>query len=198
MTDFTIKQGSTFSRVLRWESPTLVYKDISAIAKSAPVSITATSHGVPSGWRVAFQSIKGMTQLNALNTPLKDKDFVTATAVDANTLTINSINAKDFGTYTSGGVVVYRQPVDLTGYSARMQIKNKLTDTTNILSLTSDLNGGIVIDNATKTISVTMTAVQTTALTFKNAVYSLEMVSPGGVVTEILNGKLTLDKEVTR
>jgi len=29
-------------------------------------------------------------------------------------------------------------------------------------------------------------------------VYSLEMVSSGGIVTEIMNGKLTLDKEVTR
>jgi hypothetical protein len=68
----------------------------------------------------------------------------------------------------------------------------------NILSLTTDVNGGITIDNAAKTITLTITAVQTAAFTFKSAVYSLEMASSGGVVTELMGGKIIIEKEVTR
>lgn len=198
MTDFIVKQGSSWSRVLRWESPVVTYKAITAIPKSAPVSITSATHGVPEGWRVAVQSVQGMKQINALNDPLKTSDYHQATVVDANTVTFNDTNALEYTAYTSGGVLVFNTPVDMAGFTARMQIKAKLADTTSILELTTDANDGIVIDNVVKTITITLAATQTAALTLKSMVYSLEMVSSGGVVTEILSGKLTLDKEVTR
>lgn len=196
--DLTIKQGSTFTRVLRWESPTVVYKPITAVAKSAPVRITAAAHGIPDGWRVNIQSVQGMKQLNGLNTPPKASDYHRATVIDATTVELNDVNALEYGAYTSGGVVAFNQPVDLTGYTARMQIKTKLADTTNLLELTSSPAAGLTVDNVAKTITITLTAAQTAALTFKTAVYSLEMVSSATVVTEILSGTLTLDKEITR
>jgi hypothetical protein len=198
MTDFTIKQGTTFSRVLRWESPTVVYKPITAIANSAPVIITSAAHNVPDGWRVNIQSVQGMKQLNALNTPPKTSDYHKATVVDQNTITLNDVNSLGYGLYTSGGVVAYNQPIDLAGYTARMQIKGKIADTVSILSLTSSPAAGIVLDNTAKTITITISADQTALLTFKTAVYSLEMVSLDGVVTEIMGGKITLEPEVTR
>jgi hypothetical protein len=198
MTDFTIKQGTTFSRVLRWESPTVVYKPITAIANSAPVSITSAAHNIPDGWRVNIQSVQGMKQLNALNTPPKTSDYHKATVVDQNTITLNDVNSLGYGPYTSGGVVAYNQPIDLAGYTARMQIKGKIADTVSILSLTSSPAAGLVLDNTAKTITITISADQTALLTFKTAVYSLEMVSLDGVVTEIMGGKITLEPEVTR
>lgn len=197
MTDFTIKQGSSWSRVLRWESPTISYRPITAITKSAPVIITSASHGIPAGWRVAVQSVQGMKQINATNSPLKDKDYHKATVVDANTITLNDVNALEYSTYTSGGVLVFNTPIDLTGYTARMQIKAKLADATSILELTSE-NFGITISPSSSTIALFMSASTTAAFTFKSAVYSLEMVSSGGIVTEIMSGTMTLDKEVTR
>ncbi len=197
MHDFAIKQGSSWSRVLRWESPTITYKPITAITKSAPVAITATGHGIPDGWRVNIQSVQGMKQINADNIPPKTKDYHKATVVDANTISLNDVNALEYSTYTSGGVIAFNTPIDLTGYTARMQIKAKLADATNILELTTE-NGGIAVNNTDKTTTVTLTAAQTTALTFKSAVYSLEMVASGGQVTEVMSGSVTLDKEVTR
>jgi hypothetical protein len=79
-----------------------------------------------------------------------------------------------------------------------MQIKGKIVDTVSILSLTSSPAAGIVLDNTDKTITITISADQTALLTFKTAVYSLEMVSLDGVVTEIMGGKITLEPEVTR
>jgi hypothetical protein len=175
-----------------------VYKPITAIANSAPVSITSAAHGIPDGWRVNIQSVQGMKQLNALNTPPKTSDYHKATVVDQNTITLNDVNSLGYGPYTSGGVVAYNQPIDLAGYTARMQIKGKIVDTVSILSLTSSPAAGIVLDNTDKTITITISADQTALLTFKTAVYSLEMVSLDGVVTEIMGGKITLEPEVTR
>lgn len=96
-------------------------------------------------------------------------------------------------TYTdSAGVVV-----DLTGYSARMQLRTKITDANIIISLT-DLNSGITFDAPNGIINLFISDTNTAAFTFKTAVYDLEIIAPGGDVTRLLSGTITLSKEVTR
>ena len=56
--DLVIKQGKTFSKVLRWEAPPIIYKPITAITNAAPVRITSANHGIIDGWRVAIVSVK--------------------------------------------------------------------------------------------------------------------------------------------
>ena len=187
-----VYQGSTFTEVLRWESNTKVYKPITAITKTAPVVITATAHNIPTGWRARVTNVVGMKELNCA----ADVYYV-VTGTATNTVTINAVNALGYTEYVSGGVLEYNEPVDLTGYTARMQIRGKLTDTTVIKELTT-VNGGIVIDNTLKTITIAISAADTAAFVFNTAVYSLEMVSSGGQVSQMLTGTLTLVKEVTR
>lgn len=189
--NFKLYQGSTFNEVLRWESSVKSYKPITAIAKSAPLVVTSTAHGIPAEWRVRFTNILGMTELNNSETYYK----VTSTA--ANTITVNDINSLSFKEYVSGGVIEYNTPVDLTGYTARMQIRSKIDDATVIQELTTS-NGAIIINNTNKTITLNIIAEVTAAYIFSTAVYSLEMVSSGGQVTPFCNGTITLVKEVTR
>jgi hypothetical protein len=189
--NFKLYQGSTFNEVLRWESSVKSYKPITAIAKSAPLVVTSTAHGIPVEWRVKFTNILGMTELNNSETYYK----VTSTA--ANTITISDINSLSFKDYISGGVIEYNTPIDLTGFTARMQIRAKIDDTTVIQELTTS-NGAIAINNTTKTITLTIPPEITATYTFSTAVYSLEMVSSGGQVTPFCNGTITLVKEVTR
>jgi len=108
----------------------------------------------------------------------------------------NSINASSYTTYTSGGILEYNTPIDLADYTARLQIRPQTASSTVILSLTTE-NGGIVIDNTLKTITVLMTATQTTALSFTSAVYSLELVKNTEVST-FSAGNVRLVAEVTR
>lgn len=187
--NFKVYQGSTFQETLRWESSTKVYAPITMIAKSAPMVITATSHGVPPGWRVKVTGALGMKEVNMT-------DPVLATSVTADTVTVNSVNSLNYATYTGGGVLEYNQPVNLAGFTARMQIRQKLEDSTVVKELTTE-NGGIVIDNVTKTIALNISATDTAAFSFQTAVYSLELVN-GAVVTPFAGGNLTLIKEVTR
>ena len=187
--NFKIYQGATFKETLRWESATKVYAPIVNITKTAPMVATATNHGIPQGWRVKIVGAQGMKEANT-------SDYVIASEITTNTVTFNHINALNFGTYSGGGVLEYNQPVDLQGMQGRMQLRQKLEDTTVLKELTTE-NGGIVINNTLKTIELNISAVDTAAFTFQTCVYSLELVS-GSIVMPFAAGTLTLVKEVTR
>jgi hypothetical protein len=89
-------------------------------------------------------------------------------------------------------------PVDLTGYAARMQIREKISSPNYIVNLTTE-NGGIVIRDAVNgKFSIEISADATTTMNFKTAVYDLEFVSPDGIVRRLLGGTVTLSPEVTR
>lgn len=189
--NFKVYQGSTFGEVLRWESSEKKYIAIEAITKTAPVVITATAHNIPIGWRMKVTNVLGMTDINS------DDTYHVITDTATNTITLGNLNGAGFKAYISGGIIEYNSPINMAGYTARMQIRAKLDDTIVIEELTT-VDGDIVINNTLKTITLNMTAEITAAFTFKTAVYSLEMVSSGGQVTPFAVGTLTLVKEVTR
>lgn len=187
--DFKIYQGSTFRYLLRWESDKLIYKTISNISKSAPLSISSTGHGVPSGWRVNLSGIKGMEEANKLGWSI-------ATATNADLISLNNVNGTEFSTYTSGGLIEYYEPRDLTGMTARMQIRATINNSNVIHSMTTE-NGGINVDNIGKTIELLISSSTTQNFTFANAVYSLEVVLSGDTIS-LASGVITLEREVTR
>lgn len=197
--DITIARGKTFSRVVRWEALPFVYKAITNITKTAPARVTSPTHGVPDGWRVAIVSVQGMTEINA-PTPPRERDFVKATVVDTNTIDLNSVNAAEFSMYTSGGYVQYYTPVDLTGFTARMQIKDKAGGTVLASTDVDDAPLDIItitLNTTTHTITAIIAATDTADLTWKRGVYDLEMVSSTGEVTALLTGTVTVTAEVT-
>jgi hypothetical protein len=194
--DLRIEQGKTTRRIIRWETTPLIYKAISSISNTAPVSITASNHLVPSGWRVAVTGVKGMEEINCKGNPPRQGDYHRATYVGPNEITINDISAADYDTYTSGGYLVYYTPMPLVGYSARMKIKDKVGGTV-LEELTSDA-GEIAIDTNNYTITVTVSAAQSEAYTWMRGVYDLEMfIGSPEEVTAILTGAVLVTKEVT-
>lgn len=197
--DLTIVQGKTFARVIRWEVLPFVYKAITGITKTAPAVVTASSHGVPDGWRVAIVSVQGMEEINASNPP-KSKEFLRATLIDPNSFSLNSVNASEYSTYTSGGYVQYYTPVDLSNYTARMTIKDKVGGTVLASSLVAHTPNDVItfsLNNTTKTITATIDAADTAAFTWKKGVYDIEMVHTGGDVTAIMYGNVSVTPEVT-
>lgn len=197
--NIVIEQGKTLSQVVRWESQPIVYKPITVITQAAPVRITATAHGLPDGWRVAVVSVKGMTQINAASTPPKDKDYHQATVIDANIVELNDVNAADFKPYVSGGYLQFNSPVDLTGFTARLTIKDKVggTELFKLLTTPGLSDGTITLDIVESSITLTVSATLTAALTWKKGVYDLELESATGEVTALLTGTVTVTKEVT-
>lgn len=204
--DLKITQGKTFSLVVRWETEPVIRKPITAIslASGAP-RLSVVAHGIPSGWRSYVTRVEGMKQINAANNPPRETDFHPATVVDAGTVELNDIdpvddNGRVWSAYTSGGFLCWNTPVDLTGYTSRMKIKDKVGGT--VLASTDVLDAPknvltVAIDTSAKTITLSIPATATDDFAWKTGVYDLEMVSASGVVTTILSGKVAVTKEVT-
>lgn len=98
-------------------------------------------------------------------------------------------------------------PINLAGYSAKMQLRTAVDNTTALLTLSSSLQPdgtGLNLSgsNGNKTllsgsIGVIISAFTSSVLNFDTAVYDLELMS-GSVVTRLLEGTVRLSKNVTR
>ena len=90
--------------------------------------------------------------------------------------------------------------VDLTGYSAKMQLRKTYSGAV-ILTLSST-DGSITIANSIITLNFTNSI--TSAISFsgdvdsQDFVYDLEITNPSGKITRIRQGTLTLSREVTK
>lgn len=87
--------------------------------------------------------------------------------------------------------------LDLTGYLARLQLRSELSSVTVLLDLSSS-NGRISITPLAGQLDLYISATDTAALDFDRAVYDLEIESTGGEVTRVLQGVITLNRQVTR
>lgn len=88
-------------------------------------------------------------------------------------------------------------PINLTGYDARMQVRKRYTSTTPMLSF-SVTGGEIVLGGAAGTIAITGAATVTDDITDKYGVWDLELISGGGIVYRLLEGSAEIRPEVTR
>jgi len=113
--------------------------------------------------------------------------------------------------------IVYKDsngtPVDLTGYTARMDLRQQPGASTSYLTLSSSLgpcgtglnmsgSGGLSASKplTSGSIGVYISHLSSSALNFDEAFYDLEVVSGSGncaVVTRLIQGKITLSKEIT-
>ena len=88
-------------------------------------------------------------------------------------------------------------PVNLTDYTAALQLRSEPYDTIAALSLSSPSNG-IVITGVTGFIAVHATAAQTSAIQSGSYYYDLEITSGAGIVTRLVQGQILVSAQVTR
>lgn len=98
------------------------------------------------------------------------------------------------------------EPIDLTDYSAKMQIRPSPGSTTLYLTLSSSIGpdgSGLNLNGldgskpkTSGSIGIIISAYSSSLLTFDQAVYDLELYS-GSFVTRIIEGRVQLSKEVT-
>lgn len=85
-------------------------------------------------------------------------------------------------------------PIDLTGYTGRMQLRRVITDASPAFELTT-ANGRMTLD-AQGRVNVTISATDTATLSGEY-VFDCEVIS-GAVVTRLVRGTITVISEVTR
>jgi hypothetical protein len=86
--------------------------------------------------------------------------------------------------------------VNLTGYTARMQVRPDHASQNLILNLS--VGNGITIDGEHGTVSITVTASTTASIPASTYVYDIELIAPDTTVQRILEGKFIVTPEVTR
>ena len=104
-------------------------------------------------------------------------------------------------------------PVDLTNYQSRMQIRTSKESSTVICTLSSSVSadgtgldrtpfsGSTQLPRTSGSIGIVISAASSSIFSFSEAYYDLEIVSgstPTTIVNRILEGKIKLSKEVTR
>ena len=189
--DIEIQQGSTFDKKINWYGGGKLVREIGTVTVGCPTRVTVTAHGLPAGASTPIQidDVKGARSLNT-----KGKD-VLATYVDADNFDVDANTRNE--TYTTGtGCIAYIAPKALAGWTARMDIRDSIDDTTTLVSLTSPSD--IVIDTNTAEIQILITASVTAALDFDQGVYDLELEDGSGNVTRLIKGDVAFSKEVTR
>lgn len=87
------------------------------------------------------------------------------------------------------------RPLDLAGYSARMQVRTSAGSAEFADELTTE-NGRLVIKGGT--IEAHWPNAVTSKMRHGEMVYDIEIVSGGGEVTRILEGAFILRREITR
>lgn len=89
-------------------------------------------------------------------------------------------------------------PVNITGYTAALQIRTSPLAATAVLTLTSP-SSGITITGATGLLACQATAAQTALITNGKYAYDIEITAPGtGVVTRLVQGTVQVSPQVTR
>lgn len=85
--------------------------------------------------------------------------------------------------------------INLTGYSAAMQVRASHDASSAVLSLTS--GAGLTLGGAAGTITISVAAATTATIEAGTYVYDLELTT-GSTVTRLVEGSLTVTPEVTR
>lgn len=89
------------------------------------------------------------------------------------------------------------KPINLTGYTARLQARESIESANAPITLTTE-NGGISLSGVTGAISLYMSDEATALITTKKLVYDLELEAPNGDVVRLVSGSINVSFEVTR
>lgn len=190
-------QGSTFIKKFRWEAEPFIYRPIQVIDNSAPCLVHCLDHGLKDNQLFVIQAAKGLESLNATEPAHLDTDWRRGRFVDKDTIEINRLNASLLKPHTAGtGNIKYRTVVDLTGFTARMSIRDRAGAV--VLHDMSTTDGSIVLDPLTGYIQLVIPESATKTFEWKRGMYDLELVDADGRVFKVISGDVTVDKEYTK
>jgi len=152
---------------------------------------------VGNGTTVTFTADNGFTANQKVSI-----DGVIPNVYNLQNVTIATRTASQFtvtngatGAYISGGLAY--APVNLTGYTAELQVRSLPSSPDSVLTLNTS-NSGITITNLTGEIAVHATATQTRNIDEGTYYYDIEITSVSGIVTRLAQGQVVVSPEVTR
>lgn len=193
--DLPIVRGKTFEYAFLYADDLLIYKPITGMPSAAPVRLTVPNHGIPEGWPVA---VSGVRQPRELNTEAGALLF--ARVLDDSTIELNTVDAATLRPFVVSGSVVFNTPVDLTGWTARATVRERVGGQELLRWSTDTQDAGaqlITIDVAHSAFILHIDAATTAALPWSRGVWEMEAIDPqGGVYPVVGVSKISVSTEV--
>lgn len=90
-----------------------------------------------------------------------------------------------------------KQPFDLTGFTAKLMMRQTVASPTALKTLTTE-NAGIELGGSTGSITLHISPSETSSLRWECAVYDLMLYAPAGDVYRLVEGQVTVKPAVTR
>lgn len=148
------------------------------------------------GTTVTYTAVNGFSaaqtvSITGVNPSTYNLQSVLVNAATASQFTV--LNAAT-GTYINGGIAY--APVNVTSYTAALQLRSLPESPTAVLSLTS--SSGITVGTTNGLFAVRATAIQTANIDEGIYYYDIEITSPTSVVTRLAQGQIVVSAEVTR
>lgn len=199
----TLLQGTTCRTLFRYAQPTAVAVAVAVAAATSPALITtATDHGLPTDpWPVQLWVTPprgcGLTLWRPVDVEAQACQAVTllATRTGTDTLTV-PVSALTASPFPLPAELRFFPPVDLTDYTARMQVRAAIDSDIVLLALSTD-DGTIEVEVEGR-VTLVVPPELTAGAIWRTGVYDLELISPTGEVIRLVGGPVTLVPEVTR
>lgn len=181
-------RGATYRDTRRLMQPPKEYRPLTAISATAPLRMTVPAHGLAGDWLAWVIGTSGLQDLN--REPVRQLPH-RVEVVDADTLEINRLSGAGFKPEAGAGQLIYQPPVDLTGATARLVIREQEEGGSQLLELTT---GSGITTTAPGTLAVEIDAEATQAITWTSGWYHLEVVFPDGTVSRFFRGPVTVEQ----
>lgn len=181
-------RGATYRDTRRLMQPPKEYRPLTAISATAPVRLTVPAHGLAGDWLAWVIGTTGLPDLNR-EPPRQLPHRVEV--IDADTLEINQLSGAGAKPAAGAGQLIYQPPVDLTGATARLVIREQEEGGSQLLELTT---GSGITSSAPGTLAVEIDAEATQAIAWTTGWYHLEVIFPDGTVSRFFRGPVTVEQ----
>lgn len=196
-----INQGSTWTRVI------YLTDDVQVVTLGASTSGGRFRLGWRGGWTEEIDYNASAAAMEAMLERVFGPGMVDVSGSNPWSITPNGLIYAKYGHYLldvdgaglnsfSGSVGVKWNPVDLTGYSSRMQIRSEPDSPNTYVSLTE--GSGMTTGTSDGTITVSIAVSATLAYGWTRGWYDIETVAAGGDVTRTHEGWIEVSRESTR
>lgn len=181
-------RGATYRDTRRLMQPRKEYRPVTAIAAEAPLRLTVPAHGLAGDWLAWVIGTTGLPDLN--RTPGRQNPH-RVEVIDADTVEINSLSGAGSSPAAGAGRLIYQQPIDLTGATAHLVIRETEEGGDSLLELGT---GNGITHAAPGSLAVEITAAQTAEITWASGWYHLEITFADGAVSRFFKGPVTVEQ----
>lgn len=204
--DIVITRGKTFEFGFLYADDESRQVLITGMPSKVPLRLTVVGHDLPDGWPFWVSCVKSPAELNtAVDSDdayeVMSADPYIVKVVDADTIEVPGVVASCWKAFSGPGVLITRPPVDLTGWSCRAQVRDKVGGNV-LFSWHSDPaenpDGEAVVDVALGAFFLKIDADTAKDLDWKRGLYDAEAIAPGGEVYPLTAiSSVTVEDEVT-